>query len=795
MKDEDLEKTKPIDMSELEPEPESRAEKFENVGAEEQSRVEKYENEVKAVEEAEAEEAAEEALAEKNIAMAEEIERAEKEEETPKEEDPELEPEAEEPKKEKLIDKFKNWWGDLDKSQKIIFGVVAGLFLILIILIIVVIVSLCIKTKPKQDETKAPVEETSAPIIFDNYYYQEGSLYFLDDGRAEIGSYECENKDESLCFVAINKYKDNFDVPKIIDESGNDKEEKMRIINNNFVFVFDNASKDSKEIKLYSMRDKEVKNTYSEAKLFEGNYAIVADTAGKYGLLRLGETIETLIEPSYDYLGMISGQGNLIAKNNRGYIVIDMNNKSLSSPIPANNEIKSYNENFVITKVNGGYSIYNYKAEELEKGHYFASAHGKYFAYVDNKKLFVRDNENIKFNEEGVELKSTSYVKAFIYDENDSLVESKKSYELEESNGEISVAVYEDGNKEAYYVQLSIAEAMANKRYRYMNYFDGRFFFYRDDVKTDLIGSYKCNNKNDINSADDNYTSCSIATDTIYEDNDMMPVGEENRKAVIPLMNERYIMIKDGSNNVVLYDLVSNTIKSSYSSVNSYTSNNDYEFGSYIGKFDIVAFNKKGKYGVIRIDGESVSTLYVFNYNKIEKVGNYFAGQDTTGKWLLFMNNNVDGLYPNKVMGYSPDLKYVKTGSIGKYGISTIGGTPIGNDVYYYVELYNGFFAGVDKDNKLKIYDYTGKALTKDSATLTSKEYNRVEKPAFTVKKTGDNYTVSVLENGEYKDYVLKTGKEEPEPPEPEDPEDPDDPDNPDNPSDPEDPDKPNEGE
>ena len=784
MKDEELEKTKPIDINELEPEVETRTEKFEDVQSAEETRTEKYEKNLMEEEAKEAEEAAEEALAEKNIAMAEEIEKQEKEAEEVENNPEEENKENQEGKKVGLIAKIKDWWKYLETSQKVIFGIVGALFLILLILVIVVIVSLLSKPKQKNEEPKNTIEEASAPVMFENYYYQDGSLFFLDEGRAEIGSYDCENKDETLCFVAVNKYRDNFDVPKVVDENGNDKEEKTRIINNNFVFIFDNSNKDSNIVKLYSMRDKDVKGTYNGVKLFDDNYAIVTDTNGKYGLLRLGETIETIIEPSYDYLGMISGQENLIAKNNKGYIVVNKANKSLSSVIPGNHEIKNYNEHYVITKVGGNYSIFNYKAVELEKGHYFAAPAGRYFAFVDNKRLYIRDEENTKYTEEGIELKSTSYVKTFVYDENGGLVDAKKSFEIEERDKEINIGTFEDGSKEGYYVQLSIPEAMINKRFKFLNYFDGKLYFYRDDIKTDLIGSYKCNNKNDVSNADQSYTSCFIATDTVFEDNDMMKEGEANRHSTIPMMNNKYVMIKDGGSKVILYDIPSGTIKATYSSVDSYTPNNEYEFTSVSGKFDITGFNTKGKYGVIRIDGDNVSALHVFNYNKIEKLGNYFMGQDTAGKWLIFMNNQVDGVFNNKILGYSPDMKYVKIGSSGKYSVFNISGNSIGNDTYAYVELYNGFFAAVDSNDDLKIYDYTGKVLTKNSLKITNKNYTRTNNPSFKVKQNGDNYTVSLFENGSYNDYILKTGNEEPEPEEPEEPEKPEEPDKPDEPGD-----------
>ena len=771
MKDEELEATKPIDIEveDVEDVPETRTEKYEDVGKVEETRTEKFEKKIEEAETKEAEEAAEEALAEKNIAKAEEIEKEEKEAEEAKEEvsDESLD---EEIKKESLIVKFKNWWKYLEKPQKIVFIIVGVLFLLLLILLIVGIVSLFIKPKQKEEEPKPTIEEVSAPVLFDGYYYQDGSLYFLDEGRAEIGSYECENKDEELCSIGTNRYKDSFDVPKVVSEDGTDRDEQLRIINNNFVFIRDAANKDSKVIKLYSMRDKEVKGTYNEVKLFDDNTAIVADITGKYGLLQIGEDVTTLIASSYDYLGLIYGQKNLIAKNNKGYIVIDRSNKTQSSVIPGNHEIKNYNDKYIITKVNGTYSVYNYKAVELSKEHYFAVPVGAYYAFVDNKRLFINDEENNKYTEEGIELKSTSYVKTFVYDSNGSLVDSKKSFEIEDRNNEFNIAIFEDGNKEATYVQINQTESIVNRTLSYVSYFDGKLYFYRDDAKTDLIGSYKCNNKNEVSPSNGVYSTCYIAYDTVFSDNDMMKEGEDARQSTVPLMNNKYVVIRDGGNSVVLYDIVAGQIKATYSSVDSNTADNRYAFTSATGKFDIIGFNKKGKYGVIRIDGENVTALHVFNYNKIEKVGNFFEGQDTNGKWSLLSNGQTSGLFNNKIQGYSSDIKYVKTAANGKYSVYKISGEAVSSDTYNYVELYSGFYAGVDSSNKLKIYDYTGKALTKDSVEIKSKDYTRTNTPAFRVKQDGKNYKVSVYENDAYKDYTLKTGTEEPEP----DPDEPD---------------------
>ena len=86
-----------------------------------------------------------------------------------------------------------------------------------------------------------------------------------------------------------------------------------------------------------------------------------------------------------------------------------------------------------------------------------------------------------------------------------------------------------------------------------------------------------------------------------------------------------------------------------------------------------------------------------------------------------------------------------------------------------YVQIYDSYYAGVDKNNKVMLYTYDGYALLKDSIPLSSTTYCRTDKPSFKVSATSDGKTrtfvISVYDGTEYKDIVAKEkGADSPEP-------------------------------
>lgn len=753
MDEKELEQTKPIDI--VSDDNESRSSKYADEENSNLSRAKKYEEVVEEEQSKVDEEEAEEALAEKNIALAESYlaseETSNKEEEIPQ--------------KVKLSEKIKEKWESLDKKQKIMFIVILVLVLILIIVFIAFLLS-----KPNNDLEEKPEEkvEEVAPVITDNYYYKDGKLFFLDEDENEIGSYECENDDSKLCYVADNNYRDKFDVVKLENESGEEKLSKMPIYDNNYVFVIDNKDESSKDVKLYSIKDNELKETYTDAKAYDDNYVIVATKDKKYGLLEIKDGIKEAIKPTYEYLGLIDGEDNLITKTKKGYVVINKSEKAVSSEIDSKYEIKNYNNDLIVAKIGEEYVVLNYKNEIVAGGYEYATISGKYAILVNNNNVYVVDSEKNKYNEGNIILNNKNYVKTYVYNDNGSILRINRSFEVNVKDDVIEIAVYKEGEDNPTYKNIDITEGLANKKNKYVNYFEGTLYIYRDEEKTQLLGTYSCTNKNYVSSENDEFKYCFIAKDTVYEDNDMAGVNYKDRKALAPVINNRYVFVLDGSSNVVLYDLVEAKKVSNYSSINSYTKNNDYTLTYYDGKINVAALNQKGKFGMITIDGSGVSLLYPFEYNKLEKLGDNMIALNKSNNWqMLSEDGSKSQEFSGKIMGYSSDLNYFKIKTGNDYAVYDSAGEKISIETHNYVDLYNGYYVGIDSDKNLNVYDYQGEKITKKSIKLGDYPYTNTDKPAYKIKKDGSYFVISVFDGKEYVDHNTRDDVNPPEEEEP----------------------------
>jgi hypothetical protein len=81
---------------------------------------------------------------------------------------------------------------------------------------------------------------------------------------------------------------------------------------------------------------------------------------------------------------------------------------------------------------------------------------------------------------------------------------------------------------------------------------DGTLYFYSDLEKTDLIGTYKCENKNSVVSLESGFSNCMIAKDSNL-------INNVEVLGYIPIINENYAFIKDTKNGsttetIVLYN-------------------------------------------------------------------------------------------------------------------------------------------------------------------------------------------------------------------------------------------------
>lgn len=760
MRDKDLEETKPIKiLSDL---ADSRFDRNETRDKEE-TRSEKYEDVLIEDEKKEKEELAEEALAEKNIAEAEAILAKDS-----KKEDTEVS--KKDKKKKKVVDeddddeeiteddgllgKLIVKWKSLPKKKRTLIGI--GAILLLLILIFLIIFLILKLTSGPTKETKEPTKEEEKeviPVIVDNFYYKEGSLYFLDENNKEIGSYECTNKDDKLCYVSNNASGDTFDVARLENTNGEEIKQRLPIYENNYVFVFDNSSEDGKEIVLYSITDGKEFARYTEVKAFSDNYIIVKNEEDKYGLIQIQNGISEIIKPQYSYLGMVDGQANLVAKNKNGYVIINKKNKTQSSQFSSSLKIKNYNDKYLVTEAGDEYSVYDYEGNLVIGGMEFATVIEYYAAYVDEKRLYVIDVAGNKYTENGIKLNTTDYVKTYVYDENDQLTETKKSFDMTLKDGILDVAVYTANSAEGKSNQINIYEGIVNQKYEFINYFDGKLYFYNDTEKKDLIGSYTCGSENLVTSKDDEYTTCFLAKDTITEDNDMVSSSLINRKSYTPIINARYVFVQDGANKVVLYDLESKSaLSNKYNKINTFTTNNDYKVVHYSGKIEAVVLNSSGLYGVITIDGDTVTPKHTFKYNSLEKFGDYYLALDTSNNWRVLYSSSESAGFTDKIRGISPDKKHYKVLKDSKYYVYDSSVEKVVEDGYSYVELYNDYYATVNSSKEVDIYDYSGNKMNLVTVKVGDYKYYGVDNPAFKVKMSGEDYIVSVWNGTEYEE-------------------------------------------
>ena len=652
-----------------------------------------------------------------------------------------------------LLGKLIVKWRSLSKKKKrlIIVGTIIGLF-VLIALIIFLILVLTGKEDEKPVVKQEEVKEEVIPVIVDNFYYKEGKLYFLKEDNSELGSYECTNKDDKLCYVDVNLVSDSFDVARLESSDGSAKNQRLPIYEDNYAFVFDNKEEKGNEIILYSIKDEKEIARYLDVKAYSDNYVIVKDQDEKYGLIQIQNGVTEVIKPQYKYLGMIDGEANLIAKNDKGYYVINKKNKVLSSKFDSSFKVKYYNSNYVVIEKNDEYSIYDYKGNLIDGGYDFATVVDKYIALVSNNTLYIKDGEKTKYTEVGIKLSNKNYVKTYVYDENDQLVETKRSFEFNIKDNEIEVVVYSSSGKDPKHTQLNINEALVNKKYEYVNYFNGKLYFYSDVEKESLIGTYSCDNHNLVKSSEDEYNTCFIANDTILEDNDMVSSGELTRKSRTPIINKRYVFINDGTTNIALYNLVDKNTEVNYLKVNTYTPNNDYKVTHYSGTLDVVVQTKSGKYGVIVFNEENVNSKHSFKYTSLEKLGDYYVGLDSSNYWRILYNGSESAGFSNKVRGYNKNKEYFKVVENGKYYIYNDSAEKVVDTEYVYVELYGTYYAAVNGSNEVNLYDYSGNKINVHTVTVGNYKYYGTDNPAFKVKKDGEDYIVSVWDGTQYND-------------------------------------------
>lgn len=662
-----------------------------------------------------------------------------------------VETKEEKPKKEKLFKKIKNKWHDLPKKKKIIFTIIVALILVIIVGAVVFFI-----TKGKKEEPQIEKKEDII-VIKDNYIYRNGSLFFLDENDKEIGEYECSNKDENKCYVAYNGIiEDNLNGAINVYEDGSTIEERLAIYNERYAFIFD-SNKEDDLITLYDFKEKDKVDGYKIVKAYtvnEKDYIVVKDTKENYVLYEMSDSgLEKKIEGDYKYLGIIEGKENnyVIAEKTSGNYLLDYEGKEITKLI--SQKIVDYSDDYVVTLNNGVYSLYTYDNKEKMTGSKFMMLENSYIFSIDgNNALYIKDKDFNKLNEEGIKLSTEEFQVRNEYTKDGVKVKSLFAFMTNYGEEKITLTLSTNENKSFSYVYLNLAETKFNQKLKYYSYLDGKLYFYEDEDKEKLIGSYKCSNNNEKFDGD-SLTNCHPAFDTIFEDNDM--TNDKGRVSMAPLYNKRYIFIEDSSNNtktINLYDLKDNNVLSSYEDVNTYTEANKGELSLVsVSNINVIVKNKSGKYGMVSIGNDKPTPVYSLEYNHMEMLGEKVLAKNKDNKWLiLYSKDNTSSLFDNKIRGYNDN--YVKTKSDnGSYEVYDLTGKKVGNSSYKYVELYTNMYAGVDSSNKLMIYDYSGNEIIKEAVALNSTNYYGNESKAFIIATNGKEISIQVLNGDTYK--------------------------------------------
>lgn len=650
--------------------------------------------------------------------------------------------------KKKVKKPKKHFWHNLSKKQKIIFIVVICLICLIVAGLLVYFLVLKKKDKPTEPVENVVVEK-------DNYIYENGTLKFLDDTDKVIGTYECQNKNEKKCYVAYFSNEDENDMPIYLDEKGNKLERRSSIYEGKYAFVNDGD--------VIYLRDFDANDNYGEYELVKNNNIektlfALKNKDKKYGILEIKDgKINEVLEFKYDYLEIQNSNSVFVAKSSERSFLVDSSGKELTSKI--NGTIRNFSGSFLAV-YDDGYELLDYSSKLAlpNKYEYIDFIDGYTFAF-DNKKAYVFNVYLDKLNEEGIKVKTNEYQKKYIFDSNNNLLETKKAYDITISDGH--VIIKSDNNEKS----INIYEALLNKNIPYVSYLDSTLYFYSDEDKENLIGSYKCINKNTVYGPNDEYKNCFIAKDSNI-------INNVEKLGYIPIINNNYVFISDNKsssekNTIRLYDLKNSKQISEYQLVDTGISEEKITFVSVLNNY-VYAQNTSGGYGVITFGPNGPSGVISFNDKGTD-------GKEATGKTLSISllkdyfyvkRENKNLLYDKagneiarsnfEIIDYIDKYILVKDKNYLVYGTD---GSIISGDGKY-ISLKEKYFVLIDSNNKFNIYSYKDgkKGILQKELVINNTEYSK----AYEINETDDNYIITIINSDNTKKNYLfdKTGKE-----------------------------------
>lgn len=648
-------------------------------------------------------------------------------------------------KKENIFKKLAKKWKSLDKKKKIIVICVAVVLVLLIAVGIFFLVS----------GNDGPLDDTPDVILeSDNYRYENGTLIFLD-GDSEIGRYECEHKDETLCEVSYLTNDDAFDKTRMIDENGNDLTLRSQIYHNRYVFVTDRESTDTERIILYDMQENSTVQELKSVASYDDNYVALENTDNYYGLAQINDGEFKMVIPyEYEAVGVLPDQEEItrvmVQKDGSQYIS-DLSNKVLTKAF--DETIVGANDRYVKTKDSeGAYHVYDYNVTELkDKTWDYVVLLTDYMITVEDKKLFVMNYEGSPMNREGIALNNENYNAVETYEEL-KLIDTEKSFDYELTGTLLNINVYNGSDKENHSINLN--EGRLSSSLAYLEYFDGKLYLYSDQDKNTLIGSYPCDTRNEVGDGTSSLERCRIASESFMRETtgNTKETDESGKLGWIPVIGKRYAFIADGD-TIVLYDFTDSKKLATYSNVDtrSYTGVSEVTFTDASSVSFIAQSKNSGKYGVARISSGGVTPLIAFEANSIKGLGNYYV-VEKDGTYALY---DLDGSKKSDdktspIVDYHGD--YLKTYKDNSYFVHKFNGSVNDQNSHTYIELYDEYYVTVDNKD-INIYNYDGENLT---ANLSSGTRDLLKVQIDNFYGSGAK-AFSVTFSGEYANVIITT--------------------------------------
>ena len=623
-------------------------------------------------------------------------------------------------------------------SRKTKIAIIVGL-IILLLIAIGIIIYFVIKGNGGEPEIEKPQEEVVI-VEKDNYRFQNGKLVLKEDNN-DIGEYTCKNNNDVLCYVAYFSNEDTFDVTEKVYETGIKIQNRSDIYKKQFVFIYDNEEKEDGNLILYDIKNNKNLGEYKLVKEINNDKAIVKDLEDNYQVLVFQDDATKLLEKEYDYIGYITDSDKLVVASNNNYQLLDLTGKEDSKEVPG--EIKNFDNNNLSVLIDKSEYVYNYDGEKvIDKAFDYIRFTSDYIIGAINKKLYVYDSEGSPMIIDGIRISSNKYNTRLIY-----------GTDLKQTGREVAFDAFVTGTNmrieygEDYQV-INLNEGTLSKSLKFVNYIQGKLYFYSDEEKSNLIGTYVCKNENTVNADTTELSNCYIAKESsILKSNDV--------NSYLPVYNKRFVFIndKDSANrgSIVLYDLASDKEKASYTKVDA-GYHKEIEGVTYVETAGtiVAAQNTSDSYGVINIASNDVTSVikfrddsdkdniknnveikYLDNNLLIKRSDGTYHLYDTKGKYLtngLTTSNEIVKLYDKYVM--------VKSGN--KYLIYGLDGTIISLE-YKYIIMTDLVYVCINDNDKIEAYKYSDKntnLITEDISVDNNKVTANVRGSILTINYT-----------------------------------------------------------